>query len=123
MITPVSQMSLEGLIELYCQLGAQQDLAERRGEIAKFNRLVDRVTEIENELGRRPGDQRTVLLKLYGHAVMQVRLNAAKGTMKVAPAEARKQLELIAESKWYPQAADAGMYLYVIDGKFDKPRR
>lgn len=117
-----SEMSVDELIELYCQLGAQQDLAERRGEIAKFNRLADRVVEIDNELGRRPGDQRTVLLRLFDHQIMQVRLNAARGAMKIAPLEAREQMEVIAKSKWYSQALQAGTYLDVIDGKYDRPQ-
>lgn len=116
----LAKMTTEDLLELYSQLCMQQNTAEKRGDIAKFNRLFGRIGDIHQELKRRPGDQRSLLLNLFNHPDMQVRLNAAKGVLDVAPLEARKQIRVIADSGWFPQAGDAGMYLDIIDGKYGR---
>lgn len=77
--------------------------------------------DVANELKRREGDERSALLRLFGHPNMQVRLQAAKKTLAVAPVEARAQLEAIAASKWFPQAGDAGMSLWNLDNGVFKP--
>jgi hypothetical protein len=46
---------------------------------------------------------------------MQVRLNAAKATLAVAPEAARQVVETIAASTWAPQCYDARMCLWKID--------
>ena len=51
---------------------------------------------------------------------MQVRLNAAKSTLAVAPEAARQELRAIADSREYPQA-DAGMCLGNLDEGIFKP--
>jgi hypothetical protein len=61
------------------------------------------------------------LLALYGHQSMQVRLNAAKSTLAVAPEAARQELRAIADSREYPQAGDAGMCLRNLDEGIFKP--
>ena len=91
------------------------------GETTKFNRLFARMMDVSNELKSRDGDQRVQLLQLFSHPNMQVRLQAAKLTMAVAPVEARAQLEAIAASKWFPQAGDAGMSLWNLDNGVFKP--
>lgn len=54
---------------------------------------------------------------------MQVRLNAAKATLAVAPKAARQKLEDIAGSGW-PLAGDAGMSLWNLDrGVLNQRRR
>ena len=52
---------------------------------------------------------------------MQVRLNAAKLTLAVAPKAAREALEAIASSHHYPQAGDAGMTLFALDDGIFEP--
>jgi len=42
---------------------------------------------------------------------MQVRLQAAKRTLGVAPEAARHVIEEIKKSQWFPQAGEAGMTL------------
>jgi len=46
---------------------------------------------------------------------MQVRLKAATHTLGVAPDEVRRLIQAIADSKWPPQALEAGMRIYNLD--------
>jgi hypothetical protein len=71
-------------------------------EIAKFNRLFDQTEAVETELKTRDGDQRRMLLRLYNHRNIQVRLKAAKATLAVAPDAARRKIQEIADSREYP---------------------
>jgi hypothetical protein len=119
--TALEKMPTEDLVELYSKIGVAQDEADLGVEIAKYNRLFRRMMDVANELKRREGDQRAALVRLFSHPNLQVRLQAAKETMAVAPVEARKQLEAIAASKWFPQAGDAGMSLWNLDNGVFKP--
>ena len=114
-------MSVEQLVERFTVLSLGQDEALLKDEIVKFNVLYDQREAVEQELKAREGDQRKALLSLYGHQSMQVRLNAAKSTLAVAPEAARCELRAIAASREYPQAADAGMCLRNLDEGIFKP--
>src|SRR6266481_6593873 len=100
---------VDQLVERYRSIAIDQDKALRKGEHAKFNHLFDEKKAIERELKSRNGDQRHALLSLYDHPNAQVRLNAVKATLAVAPEAARRMLHAIADSREYPQAGDAGM--------------
>jgi hypothetical protein len=113
--------SIAELVERFVQLGIAQDEADLDGDIARYNRLYKAIDLVREELKMRPDDQRVALLSLYGHANMQVRLIAAKSTLAVAPAAARRQLQLIADSKHYPQAGSAGVSLLNLDRGIFKP--
>jgi hypothetical protein len=76
---------------------------------------------VEGELKARTGDQRRALLVLYDHPNAQVRLKAAKATLAVAPQAARRMLQIIRESKEYPQAGDAGMTIRAIESGIFRP--
>jgi hypothetical protein len=116
-----TEISTEDLVAHFAEIACEQDQALLGGEIAKFNRLFDRMMEVTTELKRRPGDQRRALIELYDYPNMQVRLKAAKHTLAVAPIEARAQLQAIADSNWMPQAGDAGMSLWNLDRGVFKP--
>jgi hypothetical protein len=98
-----------------------QFAAELYSDIPKQNRCVTQAMAIADELKSRSGDQRSALLKLYEHPNVQVRLMAAKLTLAVAPAAARELIQMIADSKKYPQAFDAGMCLWTLDEGIFKP--
>jgi hypothetical protein len=119
--TSLDKISAADLVERFGQIVVAQDDALLGGETTKFNRLFARMMDVSNELRSRDGDQRVQLLQLFSHPNMQVRLQAAKLTMAVAPVEARAQLEAIAASKWFPQAGDAGMSLWNLDNGVFKP--
>src|SRR3954452_24299163 len=108
-------MSSRNLVERFAEIVVAQDQALLAGEITKFNRLFRQMMDVANELKAREGDQRRLLLALFNFPNMQVRVQAAKLTLAVAPAEARKQLEAIADTHWMPQAGDAGMSLSFLD--------
>jgi hypothetical protein len=111
----LGELTTEELVDRFAAIGVEQDQALLRNEIGKFNRLYDKKELIKVELKCRPGDQRRALLALFDHPNMQTRLNAAKATLAVEPVAARNMLRVIADSKWYPQAGDAGMCLRNLD--------
>jgi methanogenic corrinoid protein MtbC1 len=117
----LEEMATSNLIELFVKIAVEQDNALLVGQTAKFNRLYDRMKEVSDELKARPGDQRRALMTLYEYPNMQVRLKAAIHTLAVAPVEARQAVEAIANSKWFPQAGDAGMSLHGLDSGTFKP--
>ena len=115
------QMTVDQLLARFAAIGIDQDKALLRNEIAKFNRLYDEMDAIENELKARDGDQRCALVGLYDHPNAQVRLNAIKATLAVSPEQARRMLKVMADSRDYPQAGDAGMTLINLERGIFKP--
>ncbi|WP_048648097.1 DUF2019 domain-containing protein [Nitratireductor soli] len=106
----------ERLIERFIEIGIEQDHALLGNEVSRFNRLFGEKKQIERALEERPGDERRVLFALYDHPDMQVRLNAARATRDLNYQRARALMEEIAASGHNPQAGDAGMGLWVMDG-------
>lgn len=115
------KMSSADLVERFAQIVVAQDVALLGGKRSTFNRLFQQMMDVTNELKVREGDQRRLLMKLYDYPNMQVRVQAAKLTLAVAPVAAREQLEAIAETHWMPQAGDAGMSLSNLDRGIFKP--
>jgi hypothetical protein len=119
--TQLSAMNSKNLVKRFAEIVVAQDRALLGGEITKFNRLFRQMMDVANELKGREGDQRRLLLELFTFPNMQVRVQAAKLTLAIAPVEARKQLEAIADTHWMPQAGDAGMSLSFLDRGVFKP--
>jgi hypothetical protein len=117
----LEQMSIDQLLDHFAAIGVAQDQALLENAIGKFNRLFDQKIAVVTELKSRHGDQRRALLALYKHPNMQVKLNAVKATLAVAPQEARAMLQKIADSKIYPQAGDAGMAIWNLERGVYKP--
>ncbi|MGH6838399.1 MAG: DUF2019 domain-containing protein [Methylocella sp.] len=117
----LGDLTVDQLIDRFAEFGVAQDQAELMGEMGKFNRLYGQMDATEKELRRRGRDARLGLQRLYDHPNMQVRLSAAKRTLGVAPDAARKVIQAIYDSKWYPQAGDAGMTLLNLDSGVFKP--
>jgi|SRR5688572_19083578 cytochrome c oxidase assembly protein Cox11 len=90
----MNTISVAELVQRFAELALQQDYA-LDGDVPEATRLFWELEDIEAELKRRPGDQRTGLLALYEHSNMQVRVTAAKATLAVAPQAARAQLQAI----------------------------
>lgn len=117
----LSQMSDDDLVKQYAELSAMQGRAmSLLVSSSRTNRIGDQIYEISKELKRRPGDHRTALLKLLSHPDDWVRFNAATSTISLAPGQARQVMQTIADSKVYPQAGQAGMYLSMYDGEAAK---
>lgn len=107
------------LVERFVAIGIEQDDALNGPGVARYNKLFKEETTIIDELKRR--DRQTILLPLYDHENMQVRLNAAQATLAVAPVAARQQLEMIRASAYQPQTGDAGMAIQALDEGIYKP--
>lgn len=117
----LDEMTIDELAERFAEIGIAQDQAELMGEIGKFNRLFDQMHAVDIELRARGPAARLALLRLFDYPNMQVRLQAAKRTLGVAPEAARKVIQAIYDSKWYPQAGEAGMSLWNLDRGVFKP--
>jgi predicted short-subunit dehydrogenase-like oxidoreductase (DUF2520 family) len=117
----LQDMSATELVDGFAAAALGQFQAELQSNIAKQNKFVEQAMAIAAELKSRPGDQRSALLGLYEHPNVQVRLNAARLTLAVAPATARQVVETIAASRKYPQAMDAGMCLWALEQGIFKP--
>jgi Domain of unknown function (DUF2019) len=115
-------MSADELVNLFRDYALEQDKAMLYGEQAKVNRLVWKLKDIADELKSRTGDQRSALLSLYDHRNAQVRVNAIKATLAVAPQKARQALETLASSNEFPAAGEAGMSIVALDRGIFKPR-
>ena len=114
-------MSGSELVERFAALAIAQYQAELQSDLAGQAKLIKQGWAIADELKSRPDDQRSALLRLYDHPNVQVRLNAARLTLAVAPTAAREIVQAIADSKEYPQAGDAGMCLWALDHGIHKP--
>jgi hypothetical protein len=94
----LEKMSADELIERLVQVGVAQDEAQLEDNHSGFNRLYDQMREVDRELRARGQAARMLLLRLFDHPNIQVRLNAAALSLAVAPTEARRALEAIARS-------------------------
>ena len=117
----LKKLTSQELAQRYVEIGLAQDEALLMDEYGKFNRLFKNMRVVEEELRSRESDQRRVLLSFLTHPNEQVRLNAAKATLGIAPAEARRTLELLARMSVGPQSGDAGMCLWALDEGIFKP--
>lgn len=117
----VGSLTDEELVDRFAAISLDQDDALLGSEYGRFNRLYGRKITVLDELKNRQGDRRRLLLRLFEHPNAQVRLNAANATLAVAPLEARKMLQAIANSREYPQAGDAGMSLAGLDDGTYRP--
>lgn len=117
----LENLTVDQLVERIIAITLDQDNALRTRNQARFNRLFDEIEAVKQELKARDGDQRRALLRLYDHPNPQVRLKAVKATLAVAPEPARRMLKVIAESREYPQAGEAGMSLYNLELGIFKP--
>lgn len=112
----LKSLSVDDLMRRFIEIAVAQDWAIFDDDNAKYRKLYREMDEIRSELKSRPGDQRRVLIQLYDHPNIQVRLKAALSTMALAPNAVRPVLERIAKSGAYPQAADAGFALDRLEG-------
>jgi hypothetical protein len=81
----LQDMTVTQLVDRFSAIGIEQDQAILKDRHGKFNRLFDQLMAVQHELKAREGGQRHALLSLYNHPNAQVRLNAIKATLAVAP--------------------------------------
>jgi hypothetical protein len=117
----LSTLSVSELVQEFVALGIEQYKAVWDGDTERYNPLFYQMQSVKAELKSRPGDERRALGKLYNHPNIQVRLMAARSTLALAPIEARRIIESIANSNDRPYAGDAGMCLWALDKGIFKP--
>ncbi|SEG66813.1 DUF2019 domain-containing protein [Bosea lathyri] len=117
-----TKMSVSELVQEFEALCIAQYHSTEREEISEYNKRYKRIVAVQNELKSRDGDQRRALQTLFGQGNLQVRYMAAHVNLAVDYDKARQELEAIAATKWYPQAAEAGMTLENLDSGFYRPR-
>jgi len=113
--------AVDQLVERFVRICLDQDRALLSENIREVNRLFAELKAVEHALKERESDQRRMLMVLYEHENMQVRVKAAKATLALAPKAARATLEAIRASNWQPQALEAGMSLWNLDRGVYKP--
>jgi len=113
--------TVDQLVERFVQICLDQDRALLREDIQEVNRLFAELKAVERALKERPNDQRRVLIPLYEHNNMQVRVKAAKATLAIVPDAAHDALEAIRASNWQPQALEAGMSIRNLKEGIYKP--
>jgi hypothetical protein len=118
----LSEMSIDQLVERFTALALEQDRALLGENIKRVNQLYDALEDVEDELKLRHGDQRRALLRLYDHPNPQVRVKAVKATLAVEPATARRMLQVIADSREYPQSAEARSSIRYLNEGIYKPQ-
>ena len=118
----LQNMSVEQLVERFAALALEQDRALLEENISRVNRLFDALKDVENELKQRDGDQRRALLRLYDHPNPQVLVKAVKATLAVEPITARRMLQAIADSREYPQSAEARSSIRYLEEGIYKPK-
>lgn len=117
----LEKLTVDQLVERFAEIGIAQDQALLYDEIGKFNRLFDQMHAVDIELRARGSAARLALLRLFDHPNMQVRLEAAKWSLGVAPVPARKVIEEVKNSHSFPQAMDAVMTLRNLEAGVFKP--
>lgn len=114
-------MSVDQLVDLFEDCCLQQDRVLRQGVVRRHKRLFEDMFAITDELKKRGPAARLALTKFYNHPSIQVRLQAAKSTLAVAPDAARQVIQAISKSKYLPQAGDAGMCLLMLERGISRP--
>jgi hypothetical protein len=109
------QLRTSELIARFADNGVAQDQAIFHDANRKFAVLMKEMVQIRSEIERRGKEAQLRLMTLFDHSNIQVRLQAARATLFVAPVAARHQIEAIANSRIFPQAGDAGMTLVDLD--------
>lgn len=117
----LARLTTDQLVDRFAEIGIAQDDALWDGKYAKFNGLFDQMMDVDRELRSRGREARLALTRLFDHRNIQVRLQAARWSLGVASVEARRLIEKISQSGFYPQAGDAGMTLVALDDGTFKP--
>ncbi len=117
----LSKITIDQLVDRFAEIGVEQDNALWESKYAKFRQLYKQMDAVDGELRSRGLEARLALTRLFNHRNIQVRLQAAKWTLGVAPVQARELIEKISQSGFYPQAGDAGMTLSNLDEGIFKP--
>jgi hypothetical protein len=107
-------ISVDELVERFNAIALAQYDANWLLQTARYNRLFKKMTEVENELKSREGDQRRALMPLLRSSNVQVRMMAAFALLAIAPELAVKALESVRDVHEMPQSAEASSMLGAV---------
>lgn len=113
--TALHDHSVKQLVARFIEIALAQHDASSNYQTTRYNRLFDKMTEIEKELKSRENDQRRALLPLLESDDIHLRLKAAIALLAVAPEQARNMLISIRDYKLLPYAMDADLMLMSLD--------
>ncbi len=103
----LAHLSIDELVNLFQQNATEQDRVIFKEQVSKYKKVFAESDAIAAELNRRGPDALRALTRLYDDPNMQVRLQAARLTVTVTPAEAQGVLLNIARFGHVPQSANA----------------
>lgn len=103
-------------------LSIKQKPLTEDGPVEKCNAIIKRIMKLNEELKRRPGDGRLLLIPYLEHPNVQVRLNAGRALLGIAAGRARPVIEAIADGKEAPFYLHAGMTLHMLDSGIIHPK-
>lgn len=116
-----SSFSDAELVQTFLKLSLSRAEAVMATDVSKLNRLYPRSTALKDELRRREGDKRRLLISLYNHPNPQVRIDAATATLAIFPEEASRALQLVCDRQEHPYALEAGMRIDSLRQGIFKP--
>lgn len=106
-----NNISVSALVDKFVSISLAQYEAIEGGEIQKYNQLYSEIDRIVDELKNMRGDQRRMILALYAHRNIFVRLQSASVTKDIAPSAAKRIFEEVEASRITPYAVDAAFAL------------
>lgn len=111
----LSHMTNTELRDLFETLCIEQGKKFNPKGLERYKALFFEIREIAEELKKRPGDARYILIPFLAHEDWQVRLKAGHYTYAIAPVEARRALQWLQETKHGQFGPEAGFFLSGID--------
>lgn len=115
----LSNMTNMELLDLFERLCVEQGSKFNPGGLERYKTLFFEIKDVADELKKRPGDARHILIPLLNHEDWQVRLKAGHYTYAIAPAEARRALQWLRETRHGQFGLEAGSFLTGVDkGEF-----
>jgi hypothetical protein len=114
-------LSIEQLVRIYEGVSVEEFDALELGDMPLVRKLFDKLESIDREIRARGVEARRKMLPLPNHRNPQVRINAAKALLAIAPQEARSTLELLASRGPSIQRLDARMCIRHLEEGVFKP--
>jgi len=108
-------MGIDGMMALFEQACMEQYDTYVDDDLIKYNINYNIMIAVNDELKARGVPARLSLLRFFDHPNLQVRVQAATLSYRVAPEAARRCLEDIAKARFPDQSLAAGMTLRAID--------
>ena len=114
-------LSVEQLVGIYEGVSVEEFDALELGDMPSVRKLFSKLESVDQEIRARGIEARRKMLPLLNHRNPQVRINAAKALLAIAPEEARSALELLASRGPSIQRLDAKMCIRHLEEGVFKP--